>query len=233
MAIDLKKEPTLDVFEALQTRYTCREFKPDPLSRGKVQSILEAANRAPSTANTQPWEIFAATGEPLDRLREAFMENFQKNMPPGPDLPLSHQWPKELEERRREIMALQQKRAGFHTADTTDSRQHSIHNFEFFKAPAVIYLCMDKTLGFWSIFDLGLFSQSLMLAAKAKGVDTAPAIMLVSYPDLIRDELEIPRRLSIVFGIAMGYGTEKSRPEPFPSPRRGLDQFVRWKGFKS
>ncbi len=231
MAIDLKNKTSSSVLEALQARYTCRDFKPDPLSKEKVQSILEAANRAPSTANTQPWELFVATGEPLYRLREAFLAAFQKNIPPGPDLPLSHQWPKELEERRREVMALQQKRSGFHPADTTDSRQHMIHNFEFFKAPVVVYLCMDRTLGFWSIFDLGLFSQSLMLAARAQGVDTAPALMLVSYPDLIRDELEIPKYLSIVFGIAMGYGTEQSLPGKFPSPRRSLDQFVKWKGF--
>ncbi len=231
MAVNLKKETTLGVLESLQSRYTCREFKPDPLSRETVRSILEAANRAPSTANTQPWEVFVAMGAPLHRLREAFMGNFKKNIAPGPDFPLTHHWPHDLEERRREIMALHKIKYGIHPGDTTDDLEHRVHNFEFFNAPVVLYLCMEKTLGFWSMFDLGLYSQSLMLAAKAKGVDTAPAIMLVSYPSLIRDELEIPKHLSIVFGIAMGYGTEKSRPGESLSPRRPVEQVVRWKGF--
>jgi nitroreductase len=90
---------------------------------------------------------------------------------------------------------------------------------------------MENVLGCWSIFDLGGFSQSLMLAAKAMGVDTAPALMLAGYPDLIREELDIPAHLAVVFGIAMGYGTDKSRPGEFASPRRQVDQFVKWKGF--
>jgi hypothetical protein len=39
-------------------------------------------------------------------------------------------------------------------------------NYDFFGAPVVIYLCMDKTLTSWSMFDVGAISQNIMLAAR-------------------------------------------------------------------
>ncbi|HUO58971.1 MAG TPA: nitroreductase [bacterium] len=219
------------VRDALYARHTCRDFKSAPVPREIVEKILEAALRAPSTANTQPWEIYVAAGEPLLRLRQAFILNHSKNLPPHPDIPLSHAWPAALQKRREEIMALHQGRQIPHPGETTEVRDHWKRNFEFFGAPVVIYLCMDKSLGFWSIFDLGLLSQSVMLEAKEWGLDTAPALMLVAYPDLIREELAIPKHLSVVFGIALGFSDEAGRDSGYLSPRRPLGEAVHFSGF--
>jgi nitroreductase len=226
-----KVMPLMGVREALYARYSCRDFKPQPVPQEILDQVLEAALRAPSTANTQPWEIFVATGAPLYRIREAFLANHQQNLPPHPDIPTSFNWPPPLRKRSDEIRTLHFKQSGVHPGETTEARDHWIRNFEFFGAPVVIFLCMDKSLGFWSIFDLGLLSQSLMLEAKEWGLDTVPALMLVAYPDVIREELAIPKHLSVAFGIAIGYGTEQSRPEGFQSPRRPLSEVVRYEGF--
>ena len=90
---------------------------------------------------------------------------------------------------------------------------------------------MDESLTEWSIFDLGALSQSIMIAAQGHGVDTAPAVNLVAYPDLIRNEIEIPEDLLIVFGIAMGYKDNKSPQNTFRSSRRPVEEVVRLKGF--
>jgi len=221
----------MGVRDALYARYTCRDFKPDAVPLETVEKILEAGVRAPSTANTQPWEIYVAAGEVLNRIRGAFRLNHQKNVAPHPDYPLAHQWPAALQKRREEIMALHQKQAGPHPGEATEAREHWARNFEFFGAPVVIYLCMNKGLSFWSVFDMGLLSQSLMLEAKEQGLDTAPALMLVAYPEAIRAELGIPENLSVVFGIALGYGSEQSRPRDFQSPRRPLPEVARFSGF--
>ena len=225
----LKK--ALGVREALFDRYTCRDFKPDPVPREIIEKILEAAIRAPSTANTQPWEVFVASGAPLFHLREAFLANHQKQVPPHPDIPASFNWPPALGKRAEEIRALHLKHTGLHPGEATDVRDHWIRNFEFFGAPVVIYLCMEKGLGSWSLFDLGLLSQSIMLSAKEWGLDTAGALMLVAYPDLIREELGVPQDLSVAFGIALGYGTDPSHGVAWRSPRRPLDEVVRFEGF--
>ena len=62
----------MNTIDALNSRYCCRAFKPEQVSKQKVEEILEAAIHAPSWANTQPWEIYVASGEPLERLRKAY-----------------------------------------------------------------------------------------------------------------------------------------------------------------
>ena len=104
-------------------------------------------------------------------------------------------------------------------------------NYKFFGAPVVIYLCMDRALTPWSVFDLGSLSQSIMLAAKDNGLDTAVAVMLVAYPDLIRAHLEIPDDLSIIIGMALGSNDPNNPGNRFRSPRRSLSEVVHLKGF--
>ncbi len=58
----------MDVVDALNTRFTARAFKPDPIDRRILERIMEAALRSPSWANTQPWEVYVAGGEVLNRL---------------------------------------------------------------------------------------------------------------------------------------------------------------------
>ena len=48
---------------------------------------MEEATHSPSWANTQPWEIFIAGGEVLEKIRRAYMENFAKDVPRDPDIP--------------------------------------------------------------------------------------------------------------------------------------------------
>ena len=71
----------------------------------------------------------------------------------------------------------------------------------------------------------------MMLAAKDNGLDTAVAVMLVAYPDLIRSHLEIPDDLSIVIGIALGSSDSDNPGNRFRSPRRPLSDVVHLKGF--
>ncbi len=77
----------MDVTDALYSRYSTRAFRSDPVDKETIARILEAATRAPSWGDTQPWEIFVACGKVLDKLRKAYLENFNKCVPAKPDLP--------------------------------------------------------------------------------------------------------------------------------------------------
>ncbi len=221
----------MDVTDALYSRYSARAFKPDPIDKETITKILEAATRAPSWANTQPWEIFVAGGDVLDRLRHAYLENFHKGAPGGSDLPRPQQWPPALQKRMEELAAERYKTAGIGRDDKAARQTLFEANYRFFGAPVVIYLCMDRTLTPWSIFDIGMLAQSIMLAAQQHGLGSIPAVSLVSYPDLIRSELEIPEDLSIIFGIALGYSDAQHPQNKFRSPRRPVHEVVRFKGF--
>lgn len=51
----------MDIFEAIKSRRSCRNFLPDTIAESAVRQILEAANWAPSPANNQPWEFLIIT----------------------------------------------------------------------------------------------------------------------------------------------------------------------------
>ena len=103
-------------------------------------------------------------------------------------------------------------------------------NYQFFKAPVVVYLCMNRNLTPWSIFDLGLLAQSIMLAAQEHGVGSAPAVTLVAHPELIRAELKIPDDLSIIIGIALGYADGAHPQNKYRSPRRTIHEAATFRG---
>ncbi|MGI5837687.1 MAG: nitroreductase, partial [Chloroflexota bacterium] len=97
--------------------------------------------------------------------------------------------------------------------------------------PVVVYLCMDRTLSHWSLFDMGSLAQSIMLAAQERGVDSAPAVVLAAYPDLLRAELGIPGDLSILLGVALGYGDSDHPHNCYRSSRRPLEDVAHFTGF--
>lgn len=104
-------------------------------------------------------------------------------------------------------------------------RNFSILNQEMFNAAAMVFIAMDQHLGVWSVFDIGAFSQSIMLAAQEYGVQSIPAIAYVNHPDLIRCEMNIPDDKIIVFGIGLGYES-KNPINRVRTERKGLDEIV-------
>jgi nitroreductase len=220
----------MDVIDALNSRFTVRAFKPDPIDRGTLEKIMEAALRSPSWANTQPWEIYLAGGEVLNRLRAAYLTNLENCVARNPDLTAPKQWPAALQKRMENLRSERMATLELVCPDKSELKDLSAMNYHFFYAPVVAYICMDKTLTPWSVFDLGLFSQSLMLAARHFGVDSAPAVTLVAHPDLIRKELKIPDELSIIIGIALGLADVEHPQNRYRTTRRFVQEAVTFKG---
>ncbi|MBI2954707.1 MAG: nitroreductase [Chloroflexi bacterium] len=220
----------MDVIDALNSRQSVRAFKSNPVSKEKLLKIMTAANRAPSWADTQPWEIFVAGGETLSRLRHAFLVRFDEGGAPHPDLERPQGWPPELQRRMDENTAHRFSIMGLGRNNEPARRGNSRRGYEVFGAPVVVFLCLDRRLTPWSIFDVGMVAQSIMLAAKGLGVDSIPAVNLVNYPDLIREELSIPEDLMILLGIALGYADEENIVNKPRSLRRPVEEAVRFIG---
>ncbi len=191
---------------------------------------MTAALRAPSWANTQPWDIYVAGGEVLNRLREAYLQNLKDCVPRQPDLTAPKQWPPALLMRMETLRAERSATLERVCLDKSVLKDLATMNYHFFYAPVVVYLCMDKTLTPWSVFDLGLMAQSIMLAAQHHGIGSATAVTLVAHPDLIRKELKIPDELSIIIGIALGYVDSDHPQNQYRSPRRTVQEAVNFRG---
>lgn len=220
----------MNVLEALNARHSVRVFRPDPIPRETILAIVEAALTAPSWTNSQPWEVFVAGGEPLERLRRAYLERYQSGVAPHPDIPGVAEWPPAIRKRVAELMGARSQLLGLDLDRPEDKKAFGLPNYRMFGAPVVVFLCLHRSLVGWPLFDLGSFSLALMLAAQEYGVQSVPAFSLSVYPDVVREELSIPEELALAIGIALGYADEQAPLNSFRTTRRSIQDVVRLHG---
>lgn len=60
----------MEVFEAIKSRRSVRQYSDEPVSRESINRILEAGIWAPSTKNLQPWRFLVVEGQVKDRIVE-------------------------------------------------------------------------------------------------------------------------------------------------------------------
>jgi nitroreductase len=212
----------MNVTEAIKERHSIRAFLPKPVEKEKLDAVLAASVRAPSWANTQPWEIFVVTGDTLERIKEGYRQKYEDKAPALPETPRPAEWPDAEKKRIERLRPDMERMCG------ASVERFAALNQTMFGAPAVVYVCMDKTLSEWSLYDIGAYSQTFMLAAFEQGLSTIPAITLTLYPDILRRELKIPENLKITIGIAVGYADRENGINNFVSSRKPLGETIRF-----
>jgi nitroreductase len=210
----------MTVSEALAARRSMRAFKPTPIEHEKLVSVLKDASFSPSWANSQPWEVFVAEGETLKRIREGYAQCYKDAVKSEPEVARPKEWTEAAKKRQQGLYPDMVRDCG------DDVQQFGVLNQRLFDAPAVIFICMDKVLTNWSLYDIGAYSQSLMLSAVENGLGTIPAITTVMYPEVLRKELKIPDNLMITIGIAIGYIDENNKINNFRSSRSPIEETV-------
>ncbi len=218
----------MEILEGIKTRQSIRAFKPNPINRDVMKKILEAVSNSPSYTNTQPWEVVVISGEKKNELSRKLLELVRAKAPTSPDLPRSKGWPKVLEERSREHGARRLSTLGVARDDEEGREKLSLMNFEFYGAPCAVLLFIDGSLGEWSIFDMGLFTQNLILAAHSLGVGSCLQASVTNYALEIKQILGIAESKKLVICISMGYPDEKAKLNVYRSIKQKLDEFTRW-----
>ena len=71
----------MDILEAIKLRKSIRGYKPESVPKEILREIIEIALRAPSSLNTQPWQITVIVGEVLDNIRKGNVEKFVSGAP--------------------------------------------------------------------------------------------------------------------------------------------------------
>ncbi|PEC69945.1 hypothetical protein CON01_31555 [Bacillus thuringiensis] len=221
---------TLNETKLFGSRYTCRAYKNIQVDKGLLEKVFVDATKSPSWANSQPWEIFVAGGDKLKELRKAYLTAFKNGVPINSDIPRPQNWPQKLDDRMKQMAIEKFENMGIDRDDTQARQKHIENNFNFFGAPVVAFLCMDVSLSEWSVLDIGQLSQNLMLAAQAHGLDSAPSYTFVTYPDKLREILDIPSHLKIMLGIAIGYGDSEHEQNQYKTSRAPLEEIVYFRG---
>jgi nitroreductase len=215
----------MEVIEAILARHSVRDFSSRPVPRETVMNIMEAAMRSPSGGNGQPWEVFIASGATIERIRKVYLERFQSGPggPPGGPPPQ----PAFIQERMATIRNERFKLLGLDPDDPASGKVFMEWGSRLFGVPVLAVICMDKALS--SNLDIGLFVQTVCLAAQGYGVDSFIAGGFITHQDVLRQELEIPENLNIITGIGLGYPNPDAIINTYRSPRRSLQEVVRYK----
>jgi len=222
------QEELMDAIECIKTRMSIRKFKPEPVPREILTSIVETAQRSPSYKNSQPWEVAVVSGEKKEALSKALVEMIERDAPITPDIPEPVAWPPLIEQRMAEHMRRRSEKLGIQRNDPSMLKRSKMANSRFYGAPHGVFLFQDSSLSTWSIFDMGLFAQSLMLAANAYGVGTVPQAFLTDYSGTIKEFLKIPDSKRLVLGISIGYPDTEDKANTYRSTRVDTREMMTW-----
>ena len=217
----------METLEAIETRRSIRAFKPDSIPSNVMSKILQAASASPSYTNTQPWEVVAVSGKKRDELAEMLLGLAKTKAPTSPDLPQPKGWPAAMDERSREHGARRLNTLGLARDDAEGREKLRLGNFEFYGAPCALFLFMDGSLGEWSIFDMGLFAQNLILAAHSLGVESCLQASVTGYAREIKKFFGVAENSKLVICISLGYPDEKAVLNTYRSIKQKPDAFTR------
>ncbi|MDD5334342.1 MAG: nitroreductase [Rhodoferax sp.] len=218
----------MELLQGLSSRRSVRGFKSTPVPEEALRAILQAAIRSPSYTNTQPWEVAVVSGRKRDALSQILYDLASAGTPSSADVPAPTQWPPALAGRAAEHSARRFRVLGIERDDADGRNQLRLQNYRFFGAPCIIFLFLDSTLGDWSTFDLGLFAQTLALAAHGLGLGTCLQASVTHYPVAVRSFLDLPPSKKLVLGISLGYPDPAAPINRYESARAGLDEIVKW-----
>ncbi|RJQ49370.1 MAG: hypothetical protein C4538_02360 [Nitrospiraceae bacterium] len=218
----------MDATECIKTRRSIRKFKHEPVPKDILLNVIDTAKWSPSYKNTQPWEVVILSGKKKDALSQILISLLEKDEKPCPDIPEPLSWPPVQDARIADLYTKRAEASGIDLNDPEILKKAKKANFSFYGAPHAIYLFQESSLPLWSLFDFGLFAQSLMLAAHAHGLGTVPQAFATDYAKDVKKFLHIPDSKRLVLGISIGYPDLGSPANAFRTSRVSSDEIVEW-----
>jgi nitroreductase len=199
--------------ELALSRRSSRDFLDTPIDPQILKAILQDGVSAPSWSNTRPFVIAVAEGEQRDRISNALVTRLRESAElPGqganPDYTHVIPYPEGLVERSQRVGKGIYDTLQIDRSDKAARFKFLERNYEFFGAPVALFFFTHKGLDQFGTLDLGLYMQTIMLAAKAQGIGTCAQGYLGNYPDIIRAEFEVSDDYALVCGMSIGYPSD-------------------------
>ena len=218
----------MDVVTAINERISVRGFKEKPISREMIEELLDAARKAPSASNQQPWNFIVVTGETRERLCNDLLEACKKrdkhyDPSRGKTIPSIY-----LERTKKLLKAI---RLHLNEMDKQAVPFLEEGSCLFYGAPVLILLTMDRAHPKSKLVDIGCAVENLVLAAQQKGLGTCIIALILMFEQLIRERLEIDDNVHLVVGIALGYPDSTLPVNNLRAPKEALTAMTRWIGF--
>lgn len=219
--------------DVVMGRRSIRGYQDKPVPKETIKEVLEMAMRAPTSLNTQPWNFYVVTGEPLDRIRKGNVERNLAGVPDsrefrgGPGYQDAH--------RERQIgIAIQLFQAmGIERHDKEARQDWVLRGFRQFDAPVSIVVTYDKSIHGSDIapFDCGGVVNSLVNAAWSKGLGCVINSQGIMQSPVVREHAGIPDDQVIMICVAMGWPDESFPANAVISTRKPMEEGAVFVGF--
>lgn len=222
------------VDQAITSRHSVRAYLDKTVDQQTIKDILTVSSRAPSGTNTQPWKVYVVTGqkrrEMIDRVCQAQIDvsanpelaaQYQETFPYYPET-----WISPFIDRRREngwgLYGLLDIKKG---EKEKMAAQH-LRNYQLFDAPVALFFTVNKAMGIGSKMDISMMIQNVMIAAKARGLDTCPQAAWNHFHPIVLDVLGAPEDEELVCTVALGYADPDHIVNTFITPRVPAEDFT-------
>ncbi len=222
------------VDDAITARHSVRAFLDTPVATETIKDILNVAARAPSGTNTQPWKVYVVTGqkraEMIERVCAAQQALFQQ-----PELAEQYQetfayypetWISPFIDRRRENGWGLYGLLGIQKGEKEKMAAQQLRNYQLFDAPVALYFTVNKAMGIGSKMDISMMIQNVMIAAKARGLDTCPQAAWNHFHPIVLEVLDAPEDEELVCTVALGYADPDHIVNTFITPREPVENFT-------
>jgi nitroreductase len=217
---------------AIMSRRSIRAFLPTPVAREDIEAVLAVAARAPSGTNIQPWKVHVLTGDSRERLSQAILEVYD-----DPAAAAAHEeeyayyprrWVSPYIERRRKVGWDLYGLLGLGREDKAAMAAQHGRNFRFFDAPVGLIFTIDRVLAQGSWLDYGMFLQNIMIAARARGLDTCPQAAFIQFHRIIAAQLDLAPGDMVVCGMALGHADPARIENTLVTAREPVAAFTRF-----
>lgn len=199
----------VDIAEAFQQvviqRRAVRGYLPQTIPMQTLTAVFDTAKRAPSNCNTQPWQVYVASGKALAHLKTRLVDH-------GSRWELKMDFVYDMGQyegvyKEREIAAARALLAamGIEREDKAGRDALIRSNFECYGAPYAAFLFLPEQFSIREAADLGMYAQTLMLALTSHGIACCPQTSLSLHADCVRQVLGIESCNKLLFGISFGY----------------------------
>ena len=217
---------------AITSRRSIRAFLDTAVPRETIEQILEVAARAPSGTNTQPWKVTVLTGDAKARLSTAIQAAYDDPVQRAAHSEEYAYYPTEWQspyiDRRRKVGWDLYGLLGI--AKTDKARMHAQHgrNYDFFGAPVGLIFTIDRVMQQGSWLDYGMFLQNIMVAARARGLDTCPQAAFTQWHRIIATQLQLPDAEMVVCGMSLGHADPAAVENTLVTDREPVAGFTRF-----
>ncbi len=217
---------------AITSRHSVRAFLPTPVPRHTLEDILAVASRAPSGTNTQPWKVYVLTGAAKAALSRKILDVYD-----DPQARDAHheeynyyptEWVSPYIDRRRKIGWDMYGLLGIGRADKALMHAQLGRNYLFFDAPVGLMFTIDRVMQQGSWLDYGMFVQNVMVAARARGLDTCPQVAFLQFHRIILEHVGAGASEMLVCGMSLGHADPAAIVNTLATERAPVAEFARF-----